>query len=104
MVLAALLLMGSGVVSAAVPAPVVVPVTAPVGIPRELAVARAARVSELHYGLRYTLVPHAAGTEGLEHLRFKLAGAGSREPLLLDFRDGKVESLAVNGAATPVGE
>src|ERR1700692_2364376 len=100
MVLAALLLVGSGVGSASV----AMPINAPLGIPRELAEVRAAQLSELHYGLRYTLTPHAATSEGVEHLRFKLAGAGSGEPLLLDFRDGSVESLAVNGAATAVVE
>jgi len=110
MVLAALLLVGSGLVSAPIAAAQVsVPAAAhavagPVGISRALAEVRAARLSELHYGLQYTLVPHAAATEGVEHLRFKLAGAGMGEPLLLDFRDGRVESLVLNGAVTPVVE
>jgi aminopeptidase N len=77
-------------------------VPAPVGIPHELAVERKARVSELRYGLEYRLVPHAAATEGVEHLRFQLRENGA--PLLLDFRDGKVESLAVNGAVAQVVE
>ena len=73
---------------------------APSGIPRELAKERAARVSDLHYALRYTLVAHAAGTEASETLRFHLNEAS--QSLLLDFRDGHIGSLAINGAAAPI--
>lgn len=75
---------------------------APVGIPQALAQDRAARVSNVHYALRYTLVPHAASTEAAEHLRFTLKNAGN--PLLLDFRDGALRSLAVNGSAIAAPE
>jgi aminopeptidase N len=96
MVVAALLLFGS----ASAPSPAVP--SAPVGIPRELAVERAANVSDLHYDLAYTLVPHAAKTAATEHLRFHLKSNAS--PLLLDFRDGHVDSLSINGQAAPVNE
>jgi aminopeptidase N len=69
---------------------------APAGIPRELAVQRAANVSGLHYGLHYTLVEHGAQTEASETLRFNLKD--SSHPLLLDFRDGQVGTLTINGA------
>ena len=74
-------------------------VTAPVGIPKELAVARAALVSGVEYDLSYVLVPHAGTTAGSEVMRFQLKDAGS--PLLMDFRDGAVQSLEVNGKDLP---
>ncbi|MFT4112952.1 M1 family metallopeptidase [Silvibacterium sp.] len=75
---------------------------APAGIPRELARERAARVSDVHYSLHYTLVPHGAQTEATESIRFRLANTS--QPLLLDFRDGHVASLTVNGVSTPPDE
>jgi aminopeptidase N len=69
---------------------------APMGIPRELARERAANVSDLSYALHYTLVEHGAQTEATETLRFKLKRAASS--LLLDFRDGHVSTLIINGA------
>ena len=78
------------------------PSAAPVGIPRELAVERAARVSDVHYGLAYTLVAHAATTAAKEHLRFQLNS--NTTPLLLDFRDGHIASLSINSRITPVAE
>jgi aminopeptidase N len=69
---------------------------APQGIPRDLARERAANVSDLRYALHYTLVEHGGQTEATESLRFELKSAA--HPLLLDFRDGHVSSLAVNGA------
>jgi aminopeptidase N len=68
----------------------------PAGIPHTLAESRAARVSDLHYQLSYNLVPHAPSTEAIETLRFTLTEAS--QPLLLDFRDGQVSSLTLNGA------
>jgi aminopeptidase N len=96
MILVALLMLG------AVSAPSPQSVTAPIGIPRELALERAARVSDLHYDLSYTLVPHAPITAATEHLRFQLKSNAS--PLLLDFRDGHLVSLSINGQATPATE
>ena len=69
---------------------------APEGIPRELARERAARISEVRYGLRFTLTPKAATATGHEELRFKGSGSGS---VLLDFREGTVAGLKVNGVA-----
>jgi aminopeptidase N len=70
--------------------------SAPRGIPRKLARERAARVSNARYKIRFELAPHAKTTKGGEELRFDLHGAG---PLLLDFRDGKLETILLNGRA-----
>jgi aminopeptidase N len=76
----------------------------PVGIPRELARERVARVSDVRYHLSYTLLPKATTTEAREELTFRLktqetkaADANGEKPLLLDFREGRVTSLVVNG-------
>ena len=71
---------------------------APEGIPRELARERAARISDVRYHLKFTLTPHAATVTGREELRFRANAAGA---VLLDFREGSLESLAVNGSAAP---
>ena len=71
----------------------------PNGIPRALAQERAARVSDLHYQLGYSLVPHAPATEATEQIRFNLTDAST--PLLLDFRDGHVSRIALNGTPIP---
>ena len=71
---------------------------APVGIPRDLAQERAARVVDVRYNLEFTLVPHAPTTSGHEQVIFKLKSAG---PLLLDFRDGTVSKVVVNGKEVP---
>ncbi|MGC2617469.1 MAG: M1 family aminopeptidase, partial [Acidobacteriaceae bacterium] len=69
----------------------------PDGIPRALAQERAARVSDLHYKLAYKLISHASSTEATEEIRFTLRDADT--PLLLDFRDGQIAELRVNGTA-----
>jgi aminopeptidase N len=71
---------------------------APQGIPRELARQRAERVVDLRSEIEYNLVAHAASTAGHEELIFKLKTAG---PLLLDFREGTVSNVRVNGKAAP---
>lgn len=71
----------------------------PVGIPRSLARERAARVSALQYDLHFSLVPHAPATKASESLTFSLNNAG--EPLLLDYRDGEIQSLTLNGHTLP---
>ena len=72
--------------------------SAPAGIPRELARERAAEISGLRYKVSFTLAPHAATTAGSEELRFTLKAPA---PVLLDYRDGSVSSLTVNGASVP---
>jgi aminopeptidase N len=74
---------------------------APVGIPRELARERAARISEVRYGLRFAVggKTFADAVPGHEELTFTLSGAGA---VLLDFREGTVSALRVNGmSVTP---
>ena len=72
--------------------------SAPEGISRALARERAARVSDVRYGLMFDLQPHAPTTNGKEWLRFTLRGAGA---LLLDFRDGTPTKVTANGTAVP---
>jgi aminopeptidase N len=67
----------------------------PKGIPRRLARERAAEISNLRYHLTFTLSPHADSAPGSETLTFTLEAA---QTVLLDFRDGAVIFLAVNGA------
>lgn len=69
---------------------------APEGIPRELARARSARISEVRYQLNFKLVSHADTVAGQEELKFRATGSG---PLLLDFREGAISKLTVNGAS-----
>lgn len=69
---------------------------APRGIPRELARQRAAQISDVRYRLAFALSPKAATTSGEEELRFRLK---TLQPVLLDFRDGRLLSASVNGAA-----
>jgi aminopeptidase N len=72
---------------------------APDGIPRELARERAQRISNIRYHLHFDLVPHADETHGRETLTFSLDD--NSKPLLLDFREGKLDSVAINGNAGP---
>ena len=69
---------------------------APEGIPLQLARARAARISEVRYRLNFDLVPRADTLAGEEELQFRDTGSG---PLLLDFREGTISKLTVNGAS-----
>src|SRR5271156_4115957 len=72
---------------------------APMGISRELAQQRAANVSDVRYSLAYVLVPQAPDLEANETLRFHLQSAS--QPLLLDFRDGSISALTLNGKMIP---
>jgi aminopeptidase N len=65
----------------------------PPGIPRELARQRAAQISNVRYQLAFTLAPQAPTTSGEEELRFNLK---TLQPVLLDFRDGRLLSASVN--------
>jgi aminopeptidase N len=68
---------------------------APPGIPRALARQRAAEISHLRYRVFFALVPHAATAAGREELTFTLK---SPQPVLLDYRDGAVHRMTVNGS------
>jgi aminopeptidase N len=70
----------------------------PDGIPRELARQRAAQLSDVCYRLRLTLVPRAATVAGHEDLEFRSTSSAA---VLLDFREGAVTNLEVNGALLP---
>jgi aminopeptidase N len=70
----------------------------PDGIPRDLARQRAAQISSVRYQLRFTLTPHAPSASGHEELRFRSNSSGA---ILLDFREGTVSNLTVNGLAVP---
>jgi aminopeptidase N len=78
---------------------------APAGIPRELARQRAQQLKDVRYRLSYNIIPKAASIEGHEELRF-VQNADDRGilPEWLDFRDGTISSLKVNGqsAATEI--
>src|SRR6202163_373699 len=73
--------------------------SAPEGIPRELARERAAEISGLRYRLSFVLTPQAPATSATEEIRFRLRTVRS---LLLDFRDGTIHTISLNGALIPV--
>jgi aminopeptidase N len=67
---------------------------APSGIPRELARERAALISDLHYRLRFHITPKNPSVPADEEIRFRLQ---SVRPILLDYREGTVDKLSING-------
>ena len=69
------------------------------GISRALARARAARVADPHYDLRFTLRPHADAMPGQETLRFTLAADATSADLPIDYREGSISSARLNGVA-----
>lgn len=70
----------------------------PDGIPRELARQRASQISDVRYHLRFTLTPHAPTISGHEELQFLSNISGA---VLLDFREGTLTNLTVNGSTGP---
>lgn len=73
----------------------------PEGVPRELARERSRRLSDLGYHIQFILTPHSGLVQGHEEIRFRLKSAApaAGEPLLLDFREGIVSGLWINGRA-----
>ena len=69
--------------------------SAPAGLPRYLARERAAQISNLHYHLTFTLIPHADTASGSEELTFALR---TPQRVMLDFRDSTISTVTVNGA------
>ncbi|MBV8206472.1 MAG: ERAP1-like C-terminal domain-containing protein [Acidobacteria bacterium] len=69
---------------------------APEGIPRQLARQRAAVISHVRYELSFRLQPKAESTPGTETLEFDLAVP---HDVLLDYREGRIESAEVNSQA-----
>ncbi|MGZ4890039.1 MAG: M1 family metallopeptidase [Candidatus Angelobacter sp.] len=71
---------------------------APAGIPRDLARLRAQQLKDIRYQLSYTITPRADSVSGHEELRF-VQNADDRGilPEWLDFREGSISSLTING-------
>ena len=69
------------------------------GISRELASARAGRLSDVQYALSFDLQPHAPTLAGEETLTFADSGTGD---LALDYRDGTLASAQLNGQSIPI--
>ncbi|HEV7552736.1 MAG TPA: M1 family aminopeptidase [Candidatus Angelobacter sp.] len=71
---------------------------APAGIPRDLARLRAQQLKDVRYELSYTITRKADFISGHEELRF-VQNADDRGmlPEWLDFREGEISSLTVNG-------
>jgi aminopeptidase N len=76
--------------------------SAPEGIPRELARFRAQQLKDIRYQLSYKITPKAASIEGHEELRF-VQNSDDRGilPEWLDFRDGAIGKLTINGQSAP---
>ena len=73
--------------------PMAVSGQAEAGVSHALAVARAQRISNLRYGLSFTLKEHAATVEGAGTIEFDSNAAGD---LLIDYRDGALKSAVLN--------
>ena len=74
---------------------------APAGIPRDLAQFRAQQLKDIRYQLSFTITPKADFISGHEELRF-VQNPDDRGilPEWLDFREGEISSLTVNGQPT----
>ena len=66
------------------------------GVSHTLAVARAARISDIRYQLSFTIKEHEAVVAGTETLTFDSKSAGD---LAIDYRDGSIQSATLNGIA-----
>jgi aminopeptidase N len=64
------------------------------GVPHALAIARAARLTDLHYALQFEVKEHANAIPGHETLTFTDAATGD---LALDYRDGTITEAVLNG-------
>jgi hypothetical protein len=69
------------------------------GVSHELAISRAARLSDLHYSISFDVKPHAPTIAGQETLTFADSGSGD---LALDFRDGTLAEATLNGKTLEV--
>ena len=65
------------------------------GVSRELAKARAIQISDVHYRLSLELAPDTDQLPGRAEISFVLTT--TQDPVVLDFRDGSITNLAVNG-------
>src|SRR5215471_1587773 len=74
----------------------------PEGIPRDLARLRAQQLQDVRYRLSYDISPKVNSIAGREELRFvQNADARGILPELLDFREGEISSLTINGQPAP---
>jgi aminopeptidase N len=64
------------------------------GVSHALAIARAARLSDLHYALSFEVAQHTTTIPGRENLTFTDSGTGD---LALDYRDGTITLALLNG-------
>jgi aminopeptidase N len=64
------------------------------GVSHALAIARAARISNLRYQLSFTLKEHASTVAGTETVTFESKSAGD---LAIDYRDGVLQTASLNG-------
>lgn len=69
------------------------------GVSQRLARQRAERVSNVRYDLSFALTPGAPTVTGEVQIRFDLSRTS---PLRLDFREGRVNSVQINGMPSPV--
>lgn len=67
------------------------------GVSRELERSRAARISDLRYNVEFELQRGVRQMQGTETLTFQLADASTDLPI--DFRDGTLDQLVLNGHA-----
>lgn len=70
----------------------------PDGIPRGLTRQRASQISDIRYHLSFALTSHAPTVSGHEELQFRSSISGM---VLLDFREGTLTKLTVNGVTGP---
>src|SRR5262245_23981701 len=70
---------------------------------REMAAARAGQLSRVSYALWFGLDAEAAEYQGRVAIGFELAKDAEGD-LLVDFEDGAVHSISVNGVAVPAAE
>jgi aminopeptidase N len=68
------------------------------GVSHDLAVARAARLSNTRYRLSFTLKEHDSAVAGTETLIFESRTAGD---LSIDYRDGVIQFATLNGHPIP---
>jgi hypothetical protein len=68
------------------------------GVSHELAIARAARLSNLRYQLSFMLKEHESAVAGTETLSFESNSSGD---LPIDYRDGVLQSATLNGHPIP---
>ena len=66
----------------------------PEGIPRQLARERAANISDVHYKISLSLKPRATDVPGSVEITFTLQQSSET---LLDYRDGLLKNVAING-------